>query len=729
MKHKDYWAKRFEQLENAQNSKAQEYYYNLQKQYRQAISDIEKDIAKWYARYANGNNISLTEAKRLLNGRELAEFRMDVNEYIEKGKTLAYSDKWSKQLEAASVRVHVSRLEALKVQMQQQAEAIAASELDGLDKLARTAYTDGYYHTVYEIQKGLGVGRDFMRLDTNKVDKLISKPWAADGKNFSERIWGNRAQLVSELENRLTQSIIRGQSPQKVINEISQRFEVSKSKAGRLIMTETAFFSSAAQKDAFNELGVEQFEIVATLDSRTSETCRHMDGKVIPMQDYKPGVTAPPFHVYCRSTTVPYFEDEFTLDEQRAARDEDNKYYTVPSNMNYGDWQKVYVEKAITPEAWTAQYLFQFKESRLKEAVTSAEAEVTEAQAKYDKVPNTTYSNIWLNDVTLDDWAEKKSKIAAKDQYFDEQIAKATSEADKQKFTDLKAKLREFRINGAKRDKHRKALEAAKAKLEKAKLDLEKHQNGDKIKDNPFSQERKDKALWAKNTKDADSALRAKCGEVWKAASNEEKDAIWEYTNSYSKFNEPLRGIEYGTNKYLGVGNVDMETIGMNYGGYKRGQVKALIDNMTKIIDRSSYDIDVWVQRGVKKDGMEKFLGIDITDFNLPEKELAKKLVGTIPTEHAFTSAAVSKGAGFSSSPIIFNIYAPKGTKMMYAEPFSSFGGGHGRSWNGIAKQSSFGGEAEIILQRGTRFKITKVEKANGKIYIDMDVVEQEKIT
>ena len=67
-------------------------------------------------------------------------------------------------------------------------------------------------------------------------------------------------------------------------------------------MTEQAFISSAAQKDAFNDLDVEEFEIVATLDSHTSDICREMDGKHFHMKDFQPGVTAPPFHVWCRST-------------------------------------------------------------------------------------------------------------------------------------------------------------------------------------------------------------------------------------------------------------------------------------------------------------------------------------------------------------------------------------------------------------------------------------------
>lgn len=84
------------------------------------------------------------------------------------------------------------------------------------------------------------------------------------------------------------------------------------------------------------------YEIVATLDNDTSEICQEMDGKHFPMKDYEAGVTAPPFHPWCRSVTVPWFEDNFT--SERAARDAEGKTYYVPDNMKYADWKKSMVD-------------------------------------------------------------------------------------------------------------------------------------------------------------------------------------------------------------------------------------------------------------------------------------------------------------------------------------------------------------------------------------------------
>lgn len=344
MKNSEYWKSRFELLEKSQNQKGIECYADIEKQYMQAQREIEKQIAIWYQRFADNNGITLNEARRMLSNRELEELKWDINQYIKYGKENAANGMWIKQLENASARYHISRLESLKLQIQQSTEVMFRSQLDSIDSAMRDIYKSGYYRTAFEIHKGVGAGWDFATLDDKTISKVINKPWAADGKNFSERIWNNRQKLVNELNTELTRNIILGQDPQKAINAIAKKMNTSKSVAGRLVMTEEAFFSSAAQKDCFAELDVEQFEIVATLDSHTSEICQEMDCKHFPISQWEVGITAPPFHVNCRSTTVPYFEDDFGVVGERAARDEDGKTYYIPANMTYKEWKKSFVD-------------------------------------------------------------------------------------------------------------------------------------------------------------------------------------------------------------------------------------------------------------------------------------------------------------------------------------------------------------------------------------------------
>ncbi len=62
------------------------------------------------------------------------------------------------------------------------------------------------------------------------------------------------------------------------------------------------------------------------------------------MSEWEIGVTAPPFHVYCRSTTVPYFDDGLGSIGGRAARGDDGKTYYVLSDMTYKEWHKSFVD-------------------------------------------------------------------------------------------------------------------------------------------------------------------------------------------------------------------------------------------------------------------------------------------------------------------------------------------------------------------------------------------------
>lgn len=147
----------------------------------------------------------------------------------------------------------------------------------------------------------------------------------------------------------------------------------------------------------------------------------------------------------------------------------------------------------------------------------------------------------------------------------------------------------------------------------------------------------------------------------------EEQDAIYGYTVSYHNINEPLRGLTY-------YGSQTSAQLGL--------QRIPLIEG---IINKSSYNFDMWLQRGDKLVALKKF---GLANFSTATDAEIKALIGATGTEGAFWSLEVAKGTGFSGD-VIFNIYAPRGTKMMYCEPFSGFGNGSGRNWDGIIKQQT----------------------------------------
>lgn len=345
MQNSEYWEKRFILLNEMLLQKGENYFKSAQKNYADVMENIEKDINDFYMKFAHENNITFQQAKQILTTSERQAFQMKLEEYIKYGSKNGLSKEWMKKLKNASTVHRVTRLQALQYQFRQQIEKLEAIKEYGLTNTLKDIYKEGYYRTAYEIQRASGIGSAFSRIDERKIEKVLAKPWAADGKNFSERIWGqDRTQLLYQLENRFSQGMIRGESPQKIIKDIQKALHSSEYATRRLVMTESAFFASASRKETYDKLEVKQYKILAVLDTKTSTICRDMDGKVFDVKDYQPGLNANPFHANCRTTTAPYFNDEFTQQQKRSARDKDGKTYYVPANMTYKEWYSKYVK-------------------------------------------------------------------------------------------------------------------------------------------------------------------------------------------------------------------------------------------------------------------------------------------------------------------------------------------------------------------------------------------------
>ena len=394
-------------------------------------------------------------------------------------------------------------------------------------------------------------------------------------------------------------------------------------------------------------------------------------------------------------------------------------------------YQKMKAAKAFSKQIDTVQNQVDEWTEKLNKKIVTAETKKLKKQQilLQDQLDafdaDEKFSGIWYkqDDITIKEWKIKSDagSIQGKIDWYEEHIKNAAlyghTQADVDKFTDLLNKTKDFDQKGKKYFELQKQLNQTAA-------DLKKLQNGGKIStkvlDDAFTQDRKDAALWAKNTKNADDHLRSVSGDVWKQASKDERYAIYDYTCGSGKFNRPLSGFEKPYSAYgsgwepqfkKGVGNVwiDYEGAGDE------------IRHMTNLISRSTYDEDIWLQRGCGNNAMESFLNLSPDTFGRMSESELQQFVGQSNRMYSFTSTGVAKGKGFSGDCIL-NIYAPKGTQMMYAEPFSRFGNGSGLNWDGVQTQSSFGYESEMIIQRGAYYKITKIEKSGGTIFIDMEV-------
>lgn len=337
----DYWAKRSEQIAKGEHLKADAYSARLKDEYRKAQLSINRDIDAFYARFAKNNEISFAEAQTVLTKGQLKDFKLTLQEF----QALAMSNpdgRWTRKLNNAYFKQRVTRLEALLMQIENALRVLSARETEGLKTVMSNSYLSAYYQTQFMLSQGLGVALSFVNVDTKTVESVISRPWF--GSNYSTRIWGNTDRLVQRLQTDLTQAIIRGDSNTKQAKQLADDMQVSFRQAERLIRTEASHIQNEASYDSYNASGVVgKYQYLSTLDNRTSSTCRSMDNKVFDLAEKQVSVTWPPLHANCRSTTVPYFEDDFDVGDRAAKDPVTGETYYVPADMKYEDWYNKHV--------------------------------------------------------------------------------------------------------------------------------------------------------------------------------------------------------------------------------------------------------------------------------------------------------------------------------------------------------------------------------------------------
>lgn len=342
----DYWKNRFIKSTKDVFDSDEEYVKEIFKIYENTIEDLDSEIFKLLN---SMEDVSMAEAKKLLNKYEIRSFKLGLDEFRKASKGFISPDI-EQELDIVSRRVRISRLQAMQVSMKSKVATLLNQEQKKLFAHLSNKFTSSYYKDLYELQRITGY-KNINSLSKDFVNNILSTSWTNDGENFSDRIWKRKDKLLNTLDTELRQGLITGKKPDEITKVISNKLEVSKSNAKRLVLTESSAIHSQSRKAMYERMGVEKYEVVATLDLRTSDICRKLDGKVFDVKDYERGVTAPPFHVYCRSTTVPYYNDDIQaeIENTRMARDPDTGKSLKVEDLTYKEWYNKYVKD--NPEA------------------------------------------------------------------------------------------------------------------------------------------------------------------------------------------------------------------------------------------------------------------------------------------------------------------------------------------------------------------------------------------
>ena len=221
----------------------------------------------------------------------------------------------------------------------------------------------------------------------------------------------------------------------------------------------------------------------------------------------------------------------------------------------------------------------------------------------------------------------------------------------------------------------------------------------------PFSSERKNNAIRTEDKKMVDSLLRAVTSAVWRSLDLGSKQALYDYSGAgYESINAMLAGKPISGD---------------------RQKTKEQINRIRDAINKSPLPADMWLFRGIRIETAKDMFG-EVSIRHIQDMIQKEELILNSP----FISCGSSVGSGNTERPVQLEIYAPKGTKALYMEPFAMCGDGDKLKWDGNTGQQTFSPEFETLVQCGAVLRpiaVKEVQSAYGKqLLVALEIVGQD---
>lgn len=379
------------------------------------------------------------------------------------------------------------------------------------------------------------------------------------------------------------------------------------------------------------------------------------------------------------------FDDAFDVDIEENVVSLTPEQEEIINSLNFGELEKELINSSLNE--FDKQKIFNASPEELRELlkaeyIIKEKNKILLTNKELNEINSQSFSGLWMKDVFPSDYKNLKDNWIKKYDYFQNDY---NGEDKNEKLNQL-LKFKELgEFYESSYNEFFSSIKPYEDLLEKF-LDP----------NSAYSEKRKNEAIWVNgssvqsNINESIKIFGQKADQIFdqlKTDNPEALESILFYTGSYSIINEPLRKVKY-------IGYSDQTPHGF----------VQTVTKMSEAIDASTYDFDYWCQRGVA----QLTISDSLTLNSNTDEETLKSLIGQTFKHQSFYSAGTAKNTGFDFHSIIINTYCPKGTKGLYLNTQGLYSGSD---------------ENEIVLQRGYSYKITKVEKKGGKIYLDVDTI------
>lgn len=256
-----YWAERIAKAQDAISKKN--------------VKQIEKQLLKYY-----GNTMKRT----------IADFEKVYNKILaakKEGKEPTPADLYK-----------LDSYWKMQGQLKLELQKLGDKQISALSDIFETNFFEVYYSIAIPSQEA------FSTISTEAARQMINQIWVADGKSFSQRIWGNTEKLAETLNEQLVHCVVTGKKSTELKGLLQERFNVSYNNADMIARTEIAHIQTQAAQQRYKDYGIQMVEVFVDEDERTCPICAKHEGEKYPVN----GPMPVPFHPRCRCCMIPVIE-------------------------------------------------------------------------------------------------------------------------------------------------------------------------------------------------------------------------------------------------------------------------------------------------------------------------------------------------------------------------------------------------------------------------------------
>lgn len=260
-KRNSYWEKRIQE--------------EREKSYKRLNKDTERELAAIYHEQATALRDSILEVFAKIEATKAAGEPIQAND-------LYRNRRYWELLDEINERLRILGREQIRVTE----PAIVQAYQDTLDIVDSNVVA-----TTSSVNTAL--------MNAHAVDgkQIVNQVWCLDGKNFSDRVWTDKQKLLPQIKKALSDSLVQGKSPWEIAKAMSDKLEVSRENAYRLVRTETAHAQVYAQTQRYKEYGFTKGRFLAS--DTCCDECHAHDGEIYTLEELEKML---PVHPRCTCT-------------------------------------------------------------------------------------------------------------------------------------------------------------------------------------------------------------------------------------------------------------------------------------------------------------------------------------------------------------------------------------------------------------------------------------------